>query len=60
VTGIEAFRLHDGQIVEFWRMDDFLGLPQRLGAVAASGAAAAPRPPRRRAGRSGTAWPGSC
>jgi len=35
VSGIEILRLRDGQIVEFWHMDDFLGLMQQLGAVPA-------------------------
>ena len=33
VTGIEILRVRDGQIVEFWHMDDFLGLMQQLGAA---------------------------
>ena len=34
VGGIEILRVRDGQIAEFWHMDDFLGLFQQLGAVA--------------------------
>ncbi len=33
VSGIEMLRVRDGQIVEFWHMDDFLGLMQQLGAI---------------------------
>ncbi len=31
VRGIEIFRVRDGQIVEFWHLDDFLSLMQQLG-----------------------------
>jgi steroid delta-isomerase-like uncharacterized protein len=37
VTGIEIVRVHDGQIAEFWHLDDFLGLMQQLGVVPALG-----------------------
>jgi steroid delta-isomerase-like uncharacterized protein len=37
VSGIEILRLRDGQIVEFWHLDDFLGLLQQLGVVPAQG-----------------------
>lgn len=39
VPGIEILRVRDGQIVEFWHMDDFLGLMQQLGAVPTPGQA---------------------
>jgi steroid delta-isomerase-like uncharacterized protein len=35
VPGIEVLRVRDGQIVEFWHMDDFLGLMRQLGAIPA-------------------------
>ena len=37
VLGIEIFRVRDGQIVEFWHLDDFLSLMQQLGAVPGPG-----------------------
>lgn len=33
VSGIEIVRVRNGQITEFWHMDDFLGLMQQLGAI---------------------------
>jgi steroid delta-isomerase-like uncharacterized protein len=39
VTGIEVLRMREGQIAEFWHMDDFLGLMQQLGVVPAPGQA---------------------
>jgi steroid delta-isomerase-like uncharacterized protein len=36
VSGIELLRVRDGQIVEFWHMDDFLALLQQLGAIPAA------------------------
>lgn len=33
VSGIEIFRLRDGQVAEFWHQDDLLGLLQQLGAI---------------------------
>jgi steroid delta-isomerase-like uncharacterized protein len=35
VDGLELLRIRDGQIAEFWHMDDFLGVMQQLGAVPA-------------------------
>ena len=37
VPGIEILRVRDGQIVEFWHGDDFLGLMQQLGTVPSPG-----------------------
>ena len=37
VQGIEIFRVRDGQVVEFWHMDDFLSLMQQIGAAPAPG-----------------------
>lgn len=37
VGGIEILRVRDGQIAEFWHMDDFLSLMQQLGAIPATG-----------------------
>jgi steroid delta-isomerase-like uncharacterized protein len=42
VHGLELLRVRDGQIAEFWHMDDFLGLMQQIGAVPAPSAAGAP------------------
>ncbi len=39
MSGIEILRVRDGQIAEFWHMDDFLGLMQQLGAIPAPGVA---------------------
>lgn len=39
VNGVEVFRVVGGQIVEFWRHDDDLGLLIQLGAVPAPAAA---------------------
>ena len=36
VAGIEVLRVRDGQIIEFWHMDDFLSLMQQLGAAPAT------------------------
>jgi steroid delta-isomerase-like uncharacterized protein len=33
VRGIEILRIRDGQIAEFWHMDDFLGLMMQLGVI---------------------------
>ncbi len=38
VDGLELLRVRDGQIAEFWHMDDFLGLMQQLGAIPAPSA----------------------
>jgi steroid delta-isomerase-like uncharacterized protein len=35
VTGIEIVRVRDGQVAEFWHLDDFLTLLQQLGALSA-------------------------
>lgn len=40
VPGIEMLRIRDGQIVEFWHLDDFLGLMQQLGVIPAPPGAA--------------------
>jgi hypothetical protein len=34
-------RVRDGQIAEFWHMDDFLGLMHQIGAIPAPSAEAA-------------------
>ena len=39
VPGIELFRLRNGKIVEFWRMDADLSLMMQLGAIPAPAAA---------------------
>ena len=39
VPGIELFRLQDGKIAEFWRMDADLSLMMQLGAIPAPAAA---------------------
>jgi steroid delta-isomerase-like uncharacterized protein len=33
VRGIEILRIRDGRIVEFWHMDDFLGMMMQLGVI---------------------------
>jgi steroid delta-isomerase-like uncharacterized protein len=33
VPGIEMLRVRDGQIVEFWHLDNFLSLMQQLGVI---------------------------
>ena len=43
IDGLELLRVRDGQIAEFWHMDDFLGMMQQIGAVPSPGAAATPR-----------------
>ena len=35
--GIEIFRVHNGQIVEFWHMDDIMSLVQALGGIPSPG-----------------------
>jgi steroid delta-isomerase-like uncharacterized protein len=39
VTGIEIVRVRDGQVAEFWHLDDFLTLLQQLGALPAPASA---------------------
>jgi steroid delta-isomerase-like uncharacterized protein len=38
VQGIEIVRVRDGQVAEFWHLDDFLSLMQQLGVVPAPAA----------------------
>ena len=42
VDGLELLRVRNGQIAEFWHMDDFLGLMQQLGTVPSPGGQGAP------------------
>ncbi len=42
VSGIEILRVRDGQIAEFWHMDDFLGLMHQIGAIPTPSAEGAP------------------
>ncbi len=37
VTDIEVLRIREGQVAEFWHLDDFLGLMQHLGVIPAPG-----------------------
>lgn len=39
VDGLELLRVRDGQVVEFWHMDDFLGLMQQIGGAPADAGA---------------------
>jgi C-1 hydroxylase len=32
IDGLELLRISDGQIAEFWHMDDFAGMLQQIGA----------------------------
>jgi steroid delta-isomerase-like uncharacterized protein len=42
VNGLELLRVRNGQIAEFWHMDDFLGLMQQIGAGPTPSAEGAP------------------
>ncbi len=33
IDGLELLRVRDGAVVEFWHMDDFLGLMQQIGGL---------------------------